>query len=494
MKHQRMILVVVLAFCAVVVGTAVAQSNKPNVPDAAVSTAFTYQGQIKRNGALFTGTCDMQFKLWDAVTAGIQQGLTLNVNAVPVNNGVFAVELNFGNQFKGDARWLETAAKCADDAGFTALPRVALNPAPYAIGLMPGAQTQGSLAGSAGIFRAVNTGPGAALVGLATSSTGATYGVLGNAFSPNGYAVTGYADGGATGVQGWSDSSGAGVWGHSATGSGVYGESPSLHGVSGHSDTGSGVYGYSNSYIGVEGYAYSGTGVRGDSTSGWGVHGESISSRGVIGRSSSDVGVFGQSTSGVGVYGESTSYEGVRGVAHDINHGAVVGIHDGGGFGVYGNSSTGAGVVGSSTTWVGVYGESNNQTGVWGKSLAGFAMRADGPASQSLESGGWVKAMIYLDPARPAGQQIVRCFNSQATGSAVSIPPCGFTATSSTSGDWDINFGFNVTQRFAVATTTWVGVGAAIGYGTLGINAIGVSTYYTSNGNPINVPFTLIVY
>ena len=190
-----------------------AQGEKPDAPDAAVGTAFTYQGQIKRNGALFTGTCAMQFKCGTPASAGAQQGSTLNVSAVAVTGGVFTVRLDFGNQFKGDARWLETSAKCADDAGFTTLPRVAVNPAPYALGLMPGAQTLGNIPGSGGIFRAVNNGPGAALVGLANGSTGTTYGVLGNAFSPNGYAVLGYANGGATGVRGESDSSGAGVSG-----------------------------------------------------------------------------------------------------------------------------------------------------------------------------------------------------------------------------------------------------------------------------------------
>jgi hypothetical protein len=61
----------------------------------------------------------------------------------------------------------------------------------------------------------------------------------------------------------------------------------------------------------------------------------------------------------------------VRGLAHDINHGAVVGIHDGGGFGVFGTSPSGAGVVGTSTSWVGVYGESNSAFGAQGKSETG---------------------------------------------------------------------------------------------------------------------------
>ena len=345
MKHKSILIVVMIALCVGLAGTVAAQPNAPNAPDAAVGTAFTYQGQIKRNGALFTGACDMQFKLWDASSAGTQQGSTLNVSAVSVNGGVFTVGLDFGNQFKGDARWLETAAKCADDAGFTTLPRVAVNAAPYALGLMPGAQTLGNISGSAGIFRAANTGPGAALVGLATSSSGTTYGVLGNAFSPNGYAVLGYADGGATGVQGWSDSSGTGVWGRSATGIGVYGESATYEGVRGlaHDVYHGAVVGiHDGGGFGVFGNSPSGAGVVGTSTSWIGVYGESSTAAGVSGKSTSNTGAVGVSTNWIGVYGESTNFEGVRGISHNANHGGVVGVNDAaGGIAVYGVTPNG---------------------------------------------------------------------------------------------------------------------------------------------------------
>jgi hypothetical protein len=388
MKRNRVaVVVVVVMLCVVLAGTAGAQANKPNVPAAAVGTAFTYQGQIKRNGALFTGTCDMQFKLWDASSAGLQQGSTLNVNAVSVNGGVFTVGLDFGNQFKGDARWLETAAKCADDAGFTTLPRAALNPAPYALGLMPGAQTLGNISGSAGIYRAVNLGPGAALVGLANSSTGTTYGVLGNAFSPNGYAILGYADGGATGVHGESDSTGPGVFGSSVAGEGVRGVShnPNHGGVVGVNDAGGiAIYGEGNTGAGVVGVNTSGTWV--------GVYGESANQTAVWGKSTNASGVGGTSTGGIGVYGESTNYEGVRGVSHNANHGGVVGVNDAAGISVYGTTNaahtyTNGAVVGQSTgdggigvigradvgnAW-GVYGVSANGVGVYGATTTGFA-------------------------------------------------------------------------------------------------------------------------
>ena len=224
MKRKYIVILFAVMVCVGLAGVAAAQSNGPNAPDVAVTTKFTYQGQIERLGVLFDGACNMRFTLWDAAAAGVQHASYTVPAPVTVSDGVFAVEVDFGAQFKGEARWLQTETQCADDVSFQNLPRVALNPTPYAIGLMPGAQMEGSIAGTAGILRASNTGEGAALVGLATSSTGATYGVLGNAYSPNGYAVWGYANGGATGVRGFSASTGVGVWGSSTGGAGVYGK------------------------------------------------------------------------------------------------------------------------------------------------------------------------------------------------------------------------------------------------------------------------------
>ena len=68
-------------------------------------------------------------------------------------------------------------------------------------------------------------------------------------------------------------------------------------------------------------------------------------------------------------------------MAHNLNHGAIVAYHDGGGTGIYGasigpgfNNRTGAGVVGESRDWVGVYGQSTANAGVWGKSTNGYGV------------------------------------------------------------------------------------------------------------------------
>jgi hypothetical protein len=364
--------------------------------------------------------------------------------------------VDFGAQFKGEARWIQTETQCADDAGFQNLPRVALTPAPYAIGLMPGAQSIGSLSGTGGIFRATNNGEGAALVGLANSATGVTYGVLGNSSSPNGNAVWGYAINGGTGVHGVSGGSGPGVWGSSATGAGVYGESTNFNGVRGvaHNINHGAVVGvHDGGGIAVYGLSTTNVGTYGESTSGWGVYGKSQTS--------------------IGVYGESANFEGVRGTSHNANHGGIVGVNDAAG-------------------GTAVYGVASND---------GYAMRANGNASQSLNNGGWAKAMLYVDPFQPVGQQIVRCYNSQASGSGISTPPCGFTITNPSTGRWNINFGFDISQRFAVASVSHSPIGVAIGYGpnsAMGIdtNTIYVSTYLTYQSPTQNYAssFTVIVY
>ncbi len=106
----------------------------------ALSTAFTYQGQLQQSGALANGTCDFFFSLYDAVSGGTQIGGTESVPAVVVTDGLFTVQLNtldfFGpNAFTGADRWLEIAVRCPSGSGFstTLSPRQRLTATPYAL-------------------------------------------------------------------------------------------------------------------------------------------------------------------------------------------------------------------------------------------------------------------------------------------------------------------------------------------------------------------------
>jgi len=56
---------------------------------AAQTTAFTYQGKLTDSGNLATGNYDLQFKLFDALSAGTQLGTTQTISNVTVTNGIF---------------------------------------------------------------------------------------------------------------------------------------------------------------------------------------------------------------------------------------------------------------------------------------------------------------------------------------------------------------------------------------------------------------------
>jgi len=106
-----------------------------------IGTAFTYQGQLKQNGAPANGNLDMEFRLFDAATLGNQIGNPVTLNGVAVSNGLFTVTLNAAGEFgprafNGEQRWLQITVD-----GTTLTPRQELKPAPHALAL-PGLYTQ----------------------------------------------------------------------------------------------------------------------------------------------------------------------------------------------------------------------------------------------------------------------------------------------------------------------------------------------------------------
>ena len=107
-----------------------------------IGTAFTYQGQLQSGGAPVNDNCDFEFSLWDAAgsgtppTGGNLVGSPQPAPNIPVSNGLFAVEVDFGSgAFAGEARWLQTSVRCPAGSGeYTTLaPRQALTPVPYAM-------------------------------------------------------------------------------------------------------------------------------------------------------------------------------------------------------------------------------------------------------------------------------------------------------------------------------------------------------------------------
>ena len=128
-------------------------------------------------------------------------------------------------------------------------------------------------------------------------------------------------------------------------------------------------------------------------------------------------------------------------------------------FGVIGQSASdqGRGVFGlaSGATGVGVIGESSGTSGIGvvGKDLSGggLGFYSQGHAAQNRTGGGWVKALMYIN-TKDAPYNIVNCFNSTLTGAAATAPPCGFTLTELGPGNFTIDVGFEVDDRFVSAT------------------------------------------
>jgi hypothetical protein len=102
----------------------------------AQTTALTYQGKLTDSGNPANGNFDLQFKLFDALSGGNQQGSTLTNPTVQVAGGIFNVNLDFGsNVFTGAARFLEIGVRPAGSPNpYTILaPRQPITSSPYAI-------------------------------------------------------------------------------------------------------------------------------------------------------------------------------------------------------------------------------------------------------------------------------------------------------------------------------------------------------------------------
>ena len=100
-----------------------------------LTAAFTYQGRLNSSGIPYTGPCDFQFGLWDALSGGAQVGPTQTLTNVPLTDGYFTVLLDWGaDKFFGEQRWLEIYVRCPAGSGaYTPLtPRQQLTVSPQA--------------------------------------------------------------------------------------------------------------------------------------------------------------------------------------------------------------------------------------------------------------------------------------------------------------------------------------------------------------------------
>jgi hypothetical protein len=249
--------------------------------------------------------------------------------------------------------------------------------------------------------------------------------------------------------------------------------------------------------------------------------------RAIQGRSNTGQGVYGYSSQNAGVVGESLNLDGVYGASSSSSHAAVSAHNDvWGGFGlwavggsvanntaaVHGQSSAGNAVEGISgkdtasgvygqnnSTGYGVAGRSNNGTAVLGDSSSGWAMQALGNATQSRAKGGFVKAMAYVNPDTFPSDPIRQCFNSQRAASLATFGNCGITFTQLATGQYKLDFGFQVSDRFASVSGAGFNdhittVGTKDTLPSLTDNQLLVRAYSVGTGNYQTGVFFIIVY
>lgn len=111
-------------------------ATAPTINSQALTSTFTYQGELRESGSAANASYDMEFRLYNALSGGAQVGATQVVNGVAVANGLFSVALDFGAaQFAGDRQWLEIRVRRAGTGSFETLaPRSEVTATPYAWG------------------------------------------------------------------------------------------------------------------------------------------------------------------------------------------------------------------------------------------------------------------------------------------------------------------------------------------------------------------------
>jgi hypothetical protein len=142
-KHTFAVLLVLGLSLVLASSLGLAQGQAPEgsaQPQAALGTAFTFQGFLTDGGRPANGKYDLRFRLFDQLEDGAWLGDVVTRENKQVSDGLFTVQLDFGGYpllFDGAARYVEIAVRPGASTGaFTILkPRQALTPVPYALAL-----------------------------------------------------------------------------------------------------------------------------------------------------------------------------------------------------------------------------------------------------------------------------------------------------------------------------------------------------------------------
>ncbi len=333
-----------------------------------LGSAFNYQGLLKLSGSAVSGPYDFTFRLFTDSTGATQVGTSQTVLGVPVTNGLFSSNLDFGAAvFDGSARWLDIQVRASGGGAYTQLsPRQPVLAVPYALRAINGPS------GSSQWTNDANGIDYPGLVGIGMASVPGQMLRVDGGTASNPIVATNNSANNATLAIGNSAGNGLGFYDgtstrHYLTGSlGINTLAPGakidVNGASGGYGVRATITGQlintinaAVSGVGNSGSGFGGTGaqgVRGVSTDAEGVYGASTNYYGVSGTSSASIGVYGASTNYIGVYGYSQNLDGTWGYSAGANKSGVVGIsgsasgkggyfrNDGGGIALYADGPT----------------------------------------------------------------------------------------------------------------------------------------------------------
>ena len=291
---------IALVFLILSLSVVISQSSISGA--AAMGTAFTYQGRLIDANNIADGLYDFQFKLYDALVGGAQQGIINTVQDLDIIEGYFTALLDFGDGvFDGNDRWLEIGVRPGTSTGsYTTLsPRQPITPTPYALYAFSGAGGEQGPPGPQGP-KGDKGDPGP----QGPSGPAGPQGPKGDKGDPGPQGPTGpqgpKGNTGATGAQGPKGDTGPqGPPGPGVTVPLALTGSSTGPVISGRNNSsGAGLYGYSDGGPGVDAFSDASAAVQGRTNSG----------DGVLGRSADGIGVRGKSTSGYAGYFEGKGY------------------------------------------------------------------------------------------------------------------------------------------------------------------------------------------
>ena len=147
-------------------------------------SAFSYQGHLLVAGLPANGVYDFRFSAATDAGGVNPAGNPFITNAIPVNNGLFSVGIDFGSEvFTGTALWLKTEVKTNGAPSYVALaPLTYIAPTPYAL--------YAPSAGTAELANGLNgTLPAAQLPSVAVTNDEAGVNLSGS-FTGNGRTLT----------------------------------------------------------------------------------------------------------------------------------------------------------------------------------------------------------------------------------------------------------------------------------------------------------------